>query len=95
MRSEAEQAWRRAAGREQHVAFAVLAAAVDRALPRPSRERSGRAPFPTELLVPVLLIQQLFDLSDEQMEFQLPDRLSFQRCVALCSSSQIPDWTTI
>lgn len=34
---------------EQHVDFAALAAAVDAAAPRPSRERGGRPPFPTEL----------------------------------------------
>jgi IS5 family transposase len=60
---------------EQHVDFATLAAEVDLAAPRPSRERGGRPPFPTELMVRVLLIQQLFNLSDEQMEFQLLDRL--------------------
>jgi IS5 family transposase len=43
----------------------------------------------------VLLIQQIFKLSDEQMEFQLLDRLSFQRFVGLRASSQIPDRTTI
>ena len=52
---------------EQHVDFAALAAEVDLAAPRPSRERGGRPPFPTELMVRVLLIQQLFNLSDEQM----------------------------
>ncbi|MBV6325538.1 transposase [Duganella sp. HSC-15S17] len=46
-------------------------------------------------MVRVLLIQQLFNLSDEQMECQLLDRLSFQRFVGLRSSSQIPDRTTI
>ncbi|CUI08768.1 Mobile element protein [Janthinobacterium sp. CG23_2] len=80
---------------EQHVDFIALADAVDEAAPRPSRERGGRPPFPTELMVRVLLIQQLFNLSDEQMEFQLLDRLSFQRFVGLRSSSQIPDRTTI
>lgn len=80
---------------EQHVDFKALAAEVDRAAPRPSRERGGRPPFPTELMVRVLLIQQLFNLSDEQMEFQLLDRLSYQRFVGLRSSSQIPDRTTI
>ena len=80
---------------EQHVDFAALADEVDRAAPRPSRERGGRPPFPTELMVRVLLIQQLFNLSDEQMEFQLLDRLSFQRFVGLRASSQIPDRTTI
>jgi len=80
---------------EQHVDFAALAAEVDGAAPRPSRERGGRPPFPTELMVRVLLIQQLFNLSDEQMEFQLLDRLSFQRFAGLRPSSQIPDRTTI
>ncbi|PHV11468.1 transposase, partial [Chitinimonas sp. BJB300] len=78
-----------------HVDFAALAADIDRAAPRPSRARGGRPPFPTELMVRVLLVQQLFNLSDEQMEFQLLDRLSFQRFVGLRSSSQIPDRTTI
>lgn len=80
---------------EQHVDFVALANEIDEAAPRPSRERGGRPPFPTELMVRVLLIQQMFNLSDEQMEFQLLDRLSFQRFVGLRSSSQIPDRTTI
>ncbi len=80
---------------EQHVDFAALAEEVDRAAPRPGRERGGRPPFPTELMVRVLLIQQLFNFRDEQMEFQLLDRLSFQRFVGLRSSSQIPDRKTI
>ena len=56
---------------EQYVDFSALAAEVDRAAPRPGRERGGRPPFPTELMVRVLLIQQVHNLSDEQMEFQL------------------------
>ena len=35
---------------EQHVDFAALAAEVDLAAPRPSRERGGRLPFLTELM---------------------------------------------
>lgn len=80
---------------ERHVDFAALAAAVDEAAPRPGRERGGRPPFPTEVMVRILLIQQMFNLSDEQMEYQLLDRLSFQRFARLRDSSQIPDRTTI
>jgi len=79
---------------EQHVDFAALAAAIDLAAPRPSLERGGRRPFPTELMVKALIIQQLYNLSDEQIEYQLLDRLSFQRFVGLRHSSQIPDRTT-
>lgn len=79
---------------EKHVDFAALAAAIDKAAPRPSRERGGRPPFPTGIMVRTLLLQQLYNLSDEQLEFQLLDRLSFQRFVGLRHSSQIPDRTT-
>ncbi|MGC3030555.1 transposase [Burkholderia sp. DN3021] len=58
---------------------------IDEAVPRPGGERGGRPPFPTELMVRVLVVQQLYNLSDEQMEFQLLDRLSFQRFVGLRS----------
>jgi IS5 family transposase len=79
---------------EKHVDFASLAASIDKAAPRPSREKGGREPFPTEMMVKILLLQQLYNLSDEQLEFQLLDRLSFQRFAGLRNSSQIPDRTT-
>lgn len=80
---------------EQHVDFAALAANIDQAAPRPSQAKGGRPPFPTVLMVRVLVLQQLHGLSDEQMEYQLLDRLSFQRFVGLRHSSQIPDRTTL
>lgn len=79
---------------EAHVNFQELAEKIDIAAPRPSRLRGGRPPFPTELMVRILVIQQLYNLSDEQLEFQLLDRLSFQRFTGLRESSQIPDRTT-
>lgn len=79
---------------EKHVDFVALAAAIDREAPRPGLDRGGRHPFPTELMVRALIIQQLYNLSDEQLEYQLLDRLSFQRFVGLRHSSQIPDRTT-
>ncbi|AKM33524.1 hypothetical protein AB870_25480 (plasmid) [Pandoraea faecigallinarum] len=35
----------------EHVDFVALAAQIDEAAPRPGRERGGRPPFPTELMV--------------------------------------------
>lgn len=79
----------------KHIDFAGLAAVVDREAPRPSRDKGGRPPFPTELMVRVLVLQQLFNLSDEQLEYQLLDRLSFQRFVGLRDSSRVPDANTV
>lgn len=79
---------------EKHVDFAALAEAIDAAAPRPTRESGGRPPFQTEIMVRTSLLQPLYNLSDEQLEFQLLDRLSFQRFAGLRRSSQIPDRTT-
>jgi len=46
------------------------------------------------MMVKILLLQQLYNLSDEQSEFQLLDRLTFQRFVGPRNSSQVPDRTT-
>lgn len=79
----------------QHVDFTIMAAEIDRWVPRPSREKGGRRPNPTELMTRLLVLQQLFNLSDEQMEFQLLDCMSFQRFAGLKNTSQVPDRNTI
>lgn len=80
---------------DEHIDFTAISSLVESAAPRPGRKKGGRPPFPTDLMVRVLVVQQMFNLSDEQMEYQLLDRLSFQRFVGLLHSSQIPDRTTI
>lgn len=78
---------------EKNINFNKISQKIDAAAPR--HATTGRPPFPTELMVRVLTIQHLFNLSDDQLEFQLLDRLSFQRFVGLRRSSQIPDSKTI
>lgn len=79
----------------RHVDFAALAASVDRALPRPLRHFGGRPPYPTELMIRLLVIQQLFNLSDAQLEFQVLDRTSFQRFIGIRDSGKVPDRNTV
>ncbi|WP_198389016.1 transposase [Burkholderia ubonensis] len=79
----------------EHMAFAALAEEIDEVAPRPGRERGDRPPFPTKPMVRVLVVQQLYNLSEELMAFRLLDRLSFQRFVGLRRSSQAPERTTI
>ncbi|SFQ54434.1 Transposase and inactivated derivatives, IS5 family [Geopseudomonas sagittaria] len=80
---------------DKHVDFTVLAAEIDRWAPRPSRAKGGRPHYPTELMTRLLVLQQLFNLSDEQMEFQLLDCMSFQRFAGLKNSGRVPDRNTI
>lgn len=43
----------------------------------------------------VLILEHLYNLSDEQMEESLRDRLSFLRFCGFHVSDEIPDYTTI
>jgi IS5 family transposase len=75
--------------------FAALAAEVDRIAPRPVSPQGGRPPFPTETMVRILVLKRLYNLSDEQMEYQLLDRMSYQRFCGLTQATNIPDRTTV
>ena len=46
-------------GLAEHVDFAALAARIDAAAPRPSRAKGGRPPYPTVLMIMILVLQQL------------------------------------
>jgi len=80
---------------DKYVDFAALAARIDHIAPRPSGERGGRPSFPTELMIRVLVLQELYNLSDSEVEYQLLDRFSFQRFCGLRDSSSIPDEKTV
>ena len=80
---------------EQTIDFGAIAARVDEVAPRPSRAKGGRPPFPTDVMVRVLTLKHLYAIADEALEYQLLDRLSFQRFCGLTDSSSIPDRTTV
>ena len=56
---------------------------------------AGRKPFDLLLMLKILVIQHLFNLSDEQTEFQINDRYSFARFLGLQLEDTVPDYTTI
>src|SRR5471030_894020 len=82
-------------GLSKHVDFEALAAGIDAAAPRPSRAKGGRPPYSTELMVKILVLQQLYNLADDALEYQLLDRRSFLQFLDLTESSSIPDAKTI
>lgn len=59
------------------------------------KSNAGRRPFDALMMFKVLILQRLYNLSDEQTEYQLRDRLSFFRFVGLGSEDVIPDEKTI
>jgi transposase, IS5 family len=55
----------------------------------------GRPSFDYVLMFKILILQRLYNLSDAQMEFQILDRLSFQRFLGQGLQGSVPDEKTI
>ena len=80
---------------DQHIDFGQLAGLIDTLFPRADASKGGRPPYPTEVMVRVLILKRLYNLSDEQVQYQLLDRMSFRRFCRLADSATIPDRNTI
>lgn len=59
------------------------------------KSNAGRKPFDTILMFKIMILQSLYNLSDDQLEFQVRDRLSFMRFLGLSLSDTVPDAKTI
>ena len=59
------------------------------------RSAAGRKPWDEVLIFKALVLQALYNLSDDQMEYQLRDRLSFMRFVGLGLEDAVLDAKTL
>jgi transposase, IS5 family len=59
------------------------------------KSSAGRKPIDAIVLFRMLVLQALNNLSDEQVEYQVRDRLSFTRFLRLGIEDSIPDATTL
>ena len=70
-----------------------------RALTRASRKedsgKGGRPAYDVVMMFKILVLQRLYNLSDDQTEYQINDRLSFMKFLGLNLEDKIPDAKTI
>ena len=59
------------------------------------KSAAGRKPWDEVLIFKVLVLQALYNLSDDAMEYQLRDRLSFLRFAGLGLEDAVPDAKTL
>lgn len=55
----------------------------------------GRPPYDYIIMIKIMVLQRYYNISDHEMEYQLNDRLSFQRFLNIGIDDDIPDETTI
>src|SRR3954465_2334772 len=65
---------------------------------KPDEERktaAGRKPGDGIVIFKTLVLQALFNFSEDQIEYQIRDRLSFMRFLGLSLEDRVPDATTV
>ena len=69
--------------------------AVTETKPEQRKSNAGRKPYDTILKLKIVVLQSLHNLSDEQTEYLIRDRMSFTRFLDLELEDPVTDATTI
>ncbi|AKH37592.1 MULTISPECIES: IS5 family transposase [Nitrosomonas] len=62
---------------------------------KPRKSEAGRKPFDRVMLFKMLVLQRMNNLSDDRLEYQVRDRLSFMRFLGLGLAGVVPDAKTM
>lgn len=77
------------------VDFEVFRLELETIREKERKRPTGRKPFDVVLMFKVLVLQSLYNLSDDAVEYQVRDRLSFMRFLGLTIGDRVPDAKTI
>lgn len=79
----------------QHIDFEIFRPQLETVFKRDRKATAGRKAYDVVLMFKILILQRLYNLADEQVEFQINDRQSFQRFLGLHLGSPVPDFSTV
>jgi IS5 family transposase len=68
---------------------------LDRVHEKPRKSHAGAKAIDVVLMFKILVLQQLHNLSDDRIEYQVRDRLSFMRFLGLQLEARVPDAKTV
>ena len=60
-----------------------------------AKGKGGRPPYDYVLMFKIIILQRYYNLSDDQVEYQICDRLSFMRFLNLTIADDVPDSKTV
>jgi transposase len=69
--------------------------AIERAYQKTDPDKGGRPSYDKVMMFKILILQRLYELSDDALEFQIFDRWSFMRFLGLTMNDKVPDAKTI
>ena len=68
---------------------------LTKAFSKEAKGPGGRPPFDYVMMFKILILQKLYNMADDKTEYQIKDRLSFQRYLGLTLCDTVPDAKTI
>ena len=68
---------------------------LKKALNKEAKGLGGRPAYDYILMFKIIILQRLYNISDDQTEYQINDRLSFMRFLGLELKDKVPDAKTI
>ena len=77
------------------VDFEMFRETLEAGLHRERLTKAGAKPYDYVLMFKILVLQRMYNLSDEQTEYQIVDRTSFRDFLGLASGDKVPDARTI
>lgn len=79
----------------KHIDFELFRPLLETGLSTLAKGKGGRPPYDYVLLFKILILQRYYNLSDDQTEYQINDRMSFMRFLNLTIADDIPDSKTV
>jgi IS5 family transposase len=79
----------------QGIDFELFRIILETGFEKVAKGKGGRRPFDYVMMFKILILQRYYNLSDDQIEYQINDRMSFMRFLDLTISDDIPDSKTV
>ena len=79
----------------KHIYWEGLRRILKKAFKKEAKGPGGRPPFDYVMMFKILVLQKLYNMADDKTEYQIKDRLSFQRFLGLQLCDTVPDAKTI
>lgn len=78
-----------------HIDFELFRDLLETKLSKLAKGKGGRRPYDYVLMFKILILQRYYNVSDDQIEYQINDRMSFMRFLNLSIADDIPDSKTV
>ncbi len=75
--------------------FEMFRSLLEQKLTIVAKAKGGRPPYDYVMMFKILILQRYYNLSDDQVEYQINDRMSFMRFLNLSIADDIPDSKTV